>query len=156
MVADAAAVWESDRRIAARRGGCDSGQHVRQMIEDDWPHTCGQLDQCDLSLGEVLLIADVAVTGDQDREASGLGSTDQRAVFGCRPSHPACGDDLVSGQCTAKTERCVLIEQDANRHSRVSSVPGGVPDVRPGILNDPAGSFRTQTIEDLAADLVGR
>jgi hypothetical protein len=72
--------------IAARRRGVDCGNNLRHMRFDDGPAPFAQNDNRDLAAGKVLLIADIAVRGNDDLEPCGFGYSQKFAVSQSVPS----------------------------------------------------------------------
>ena len=83
------------------------------MITDDRPDACCELDEGDLPAGQVLLVADIPIAGDQDIEPGFLRLADERTVLEGGPAHASGRDDLITGEGASKAERRILIKQDS-------------------------------------------
>jgi len=74
------------------------------------PSSARYLNQGNVPTGQALLVADVAITGDQDGKASLFCSAYQVAVGHLAPAHAAGVDDFITGQSAPKPLRSVLVE----------------------------------------------
>ena len=70
-------------------------------------------DESNLALGQVLLVFDVLICGDEDLETSRFRRFQQIAIFQSAPAKLSRGIDGMLGKGLSKLFRYILIEQDA-------------------------------------------
>jgi hypothetical protein len=73
-----------------------------EVVSHDMPRTDGELDQCNVPAGQVLLIRDVPVTGDENGKASLFRRPDQVTIGQCVPTNITRCDYFVRGKGAAQ------------------------------------------------------
>ena len=89
---DSAAVrgWPSSRNldlaIASRRRTIYGSDYCAEDALNPWPARCGEYNDGDSPRGEILLILEVCVGGDEDGKSLSLGGVEQFSVLELRPT----------------------------------------------------------------------
>ena len=105
----------ADLPIAACLCLIDGRDHLQKVALNSRP-ACGvQNDDGQAAAGQVLLVPEVLVSGDEDLEPGLLGCRDEVAIRKLRPVLLVRGDNRLAGQRFAQRRRCTLIEE--NLHS---------------------------------------
>src|SRR5208282_5526483 len=100
--------------VTAWSCGVDDRQHVGDVVADGYPLIRRKLDQRKLSTGQILLMPDVPVTGNQKGEPGLLGGPDEVAVLDGGPSQAGGRGNFIASEKPAQPEWRVLIKQDAD------------------------------------------
>ncbi len=98
--------------VAARGQSIDRNDHVLNFLSDSWPRGAHYHDDSDLTLSQILLIAQVLICRDQNAESRLLGSGEQIPVCQFGPSHLGSGIHRPRMKVTPQWNRGPLVEQD--------------------------------------------
>ena len=108
----------SDFEIAARNHRIDCLNDEVGSALNSRPTRGRQDNDCDASVGKVLLIPQVSVGSNEQFETVGLGGIEQEAIGQLRPAALICGDDLMPGQVAPQRNWSTLIEKNAHLRRR--------------------------------------
>ena len=105
----------ADLAIATSLRLIDGRSHLRKVALNSRPACGEQNDDGQTAPGQVLLVPEVLVSGDEDLEPGLLGCRDEVAIRELRPALLVRGCNRMAGQRFAQRRRCTLIEE--NLHS---------------------------------------
>ena len=99
---------------SARGGIGDRPRHDLRLRANDRPDIGGKDDHRDISAGEILLVCEILITGDEGIEACLLGFVEQLPIGVARPAHLEGCADVVTGEHAAQGSRRIFVQQNSH------------------------------------------
>jgi hypothetical protein len=113
-VADMLFVAADDTDVASADARVYSVKNLLSVRFYRRPIAFGQFDNGDLAIAEILLVCQILVTGYEDVEAWGPGSSYQGTIYGLIPTHRERGSHDMPLQISPELSGRVLVEQDVH------------------------------------------
>ena len=112
-------LWYLYLGIATRGGAVDGGYYLRNVGLDQGPSPFSQGDYCDLAAGKILLILEIAVSGDDHVKPCGFRGHQKLSVLQFVPSPRASfGYGVMIDQITGKIPRRSVVKQHEHLRTR--------------------------------------